>query len=48
MRVKRALRFLFDHCQSDWAFDLLLGSAPMRRIASRICFHRRGGETGTA
>jgi hypothetical protein len=41
-RVKRALRFLFDHLQSDWAFDLLLGSAPLRRVASEIYFHRRG------
>ena len=44
LRIKRALRFLFDHCQNDWAFDLLLGSAPLRRIASQICFHRRGAE----
>ncbi len=41
-RVKRALRLLFDYCQSDWAFDLLLASQPMRRIASQIFFHRRG------
>jgi digeranylgeranylglycerophospholipid reductase len=41
-RIKRALRFLFDHCQNDWAFDLLLGSAPVRRIASQLYFHRRG------
>lgn len=41
-RIKRALRFLFDHCQSDWAFDLMLSSVPMRRIASQIWFHQRG------
>jgi flavin-dependent dehydrogenase len=39
---ERALRFLFDHLQSDWAFNLALSSAPMRRIASQIYFHQRG------
>ncbi len=38
---KRALRFMFDHMQSDWAFDLLLATSPMRRLASEIYFHRR-------
>ncbi len=42
-RVKRMLRFLFDHFQTDFAFNLLLGSAPMRAAASQIYFHRRGG-----
>lgn len=41
-RIKRGLRLLFDHCQNDWAFDLLLASAPMRRLASQVYFHRRG------
>jgi flavin-dependent dehydrogenase len=41
-RIKRALRFLFDHCQNDLAFDLLLGSSAMQRVASQIYFHRRG------
>ena len=40
--IKRAMRFLFDHFQSDWAFDLMLSSGPMRRIASQIYFHQRG------
>lgn len=43
-RAKLALRLLFDHLQNDWAFDLLLGSAPLRRVASEIYFHRRGGD----
>lgn len=41
LRFKRALRFAFDHFQSDWMFDLLIGSAPLRQAARRICFHRR-------
>ena len=40
--VKRAMRVVFDRLQSDWAFDLLLSSAPMRRIASQTYFHQRG------
>lgn len=39
---KRALRWAFDHLQWDWPFDLLLGSAPLRRFAEQLCFHRRG------
>jgi flavin-dependent dehydrogenase len=42
---KRALRFMFDHMQSDWAFDLLLATSPMRRLASEIYFHQRGSAT---
>ena len=35
--VKRILRFLFDHCQSDAAFDLLLGhTADARRRQRRL------------
>lgn len=41
-RMKRLLRFLFDHFQSDWAFNLLLATAPMRMAASQVYFHRRG------
>jgi digeranylgeranylglycerophospholipid reductase len=40
-RIKRGLRLLFDHCQTDLAFDLLLASAPARRLASQVYFHRR-------
>jgi flavin-dependent dehydrogenase len=39
-RIKRALRWAFDHCQMDWPFDLMLGSAPMRWAAERVYFHR--------
>jgi digeranylgeranylglycerophospholipid reductase len=39
-RAKRALRWLFDHFQTDLAFNLLLGSAPMRAAARLIFFHR--------
>lgn len=41
-RTKRVLRFLFDHFQSDWMFNLLLASSPMRMAASQVYFHRRG------
>jgi digeranylgeranylglycerophospholipid reductase len=41
-RLKRALRFLFDHCQSDLAFNLLLGTRPMRAAASIVYFHHKG------
>lgn len=41
-RVKRALRFLFDHFQSDTLFNLALASKPMRLAASIVYFHRRG------
>ncbi|MGI8839489.1 MAG: NAD(P)/FAD-dependent oxidoreductase [Caulobacteraceae bacterium] len=39
-RAKRALRWLFDYFQSDLAFDLLLGSPPMRAAARLVFFHR--------
>ena len=41
-RAKRLLRFLFDHFQSDLAFNLLLGTRPMRTAASIVYFHRKG------
>jgi digeranylgeranylglycerophospholipid reductase len=41
-RAKRALRYLFDHFQSDWAFNLLLGTRPMRMAAGIIYFHHKG------
>ena len=41
-RTKRLLRFLFDHFQSDWLFNMMLASRPMRMAASQIYFHRRG------
>ncbi|MEO8441758.1 MAG: NAD(P)/FAD-dependent oxidoreductase [Betaproteobacteria bacterium] len=41
-RLKRLLRFAFDHFQSDVAFNLLLGTRPMRAAASVVYFHRKG------
>jgi digeranylgeranylglycerophospholipid reductase len=40
-RAKRVLRFIFDHCQSDWIFNQLIATWPMRRIAGQIYFHSR-------
>lgn len=40
-RVKRALRWMFDHFQADWAFNLLLDTAPMQRAAELVYFHRK-------
>jgi flavin-dependent dehydrogenase len=40
-RLKRLLRFAFDHFQADWTFDLALATAPMRWAAGRIYFHQR-------
>ena len=45
-RTKRLLRFLFDHCQSDIAFNLLLGTTLMRTAASIVYFHRKGAVDG--
>lgn len=39
-RAKRALRWLYDHFQSDLAFNLALGSTPMRAAARLVFFHR--------
>jgi flavin-dependent dehydrogenase len=41
-RTKRLLRFLFDHFQSDVAFNLLLGTNVVRSAASVVYFHHRG------
>jgi digeranylgeranylglycerophospholipid reductase len=41
-RAKRLLRFLFDHFQSDLAFNWLLSTRPMRSAASVVYFHRKG------
>lgn len=42
-RAKRVLRWLFDHGQSDWLFNRLLGTPAMRRAAELIYFHRKEG-----
>jgi digeranylgeranylglycerophospholipid reductase len=41
-RVKRLLRVLFDHFQSDLVFNWLLATRPMRAAASIVYFHHRG------
>ena len=41
-RGKRLLRFLFDHFQSDLAFNWLLATRPMRLAASLVYFHHKG------
>jgi digeranylgeranylglycerophospholipid reductase len=41
-RAKRALRFLFDHFQSDTLFDLMLGTKIIRTAASIVYFHHTG------
>ena len=46
-RLKRLLRFAFDHLQRDWIFDLALASAPMRWAARRIYFHKRAAHLQT-
>lgn len=38
--LKRGLRALFDHCQMDWPFNLLIGTPPLRRLAEEVYFHR--------
>jgi digeranylgeranylglycerophospholipid reductase len=40
-RTKRLLRFLFDQFQSDFFFNVMLASRPMRMAASQVYFHRR-------
>jgi digeranylgeranylglycerophospholipid reductase len=39
-RSKRVLRWLFEHFQSDLAFNVLIGSSPMRAAARLVFFHR--------
>ncbi len=41
-RIKRALRWAFDHFQNDWVFNHLLATSTMRRAAERVYFHRKG------
>jgi flavin-dependent dehydrogenase len=41
-RLKRWLRFAFDHFQSDVLFNLLLATRPMRTAAGIVYFHHKG------
>lgn len=47
-RAKRCLRFLYDHFQSDVAFNALLGTRPMRLAAGAVYFHHLGVFDGRA
>jgi len=40
-KIKRVLRFLFDHFQSDTLFNLLLSTKPMRMAAGVVYFHHK-------
>ncbi len=41
LRIKRALRWTFDHAQMDWPFNLLLNTPPLRWAAMQVYFHRQ-------
>ena len=41
-RIKRGLRWAYDHLQMDWPFDLMLHSAPLRWAAEQVYFRKRG------
>jgi flavin-dependent dehydrogenase len=41
-RAKRALRRFFEYTQSDWMYNRLLGTPPMRRVAEWVYFHAKG------
>lgn len=41
-RVKRLLRSCFDRLQTDFAFNWLLATPPMRAAASVVYFHHKG------
>jgi flavin-dependent dehydrogenase len=41
-RAKRALRRFFEVTQSDWMYNRLLGTRPMRRVAEWVYFHAKG------
>jgi len=41
-RLKRLLRWAFDRFQTDFAFNWLLATRPMRAAASMVYFHHKG------
>jgi digeranylgeranylglycerophospholipid reductase len=43
-RAKRALRYALDLAPPNFLIDMALASAPMRRIAERLYFHRRNDD----
>lgn len=44
-RAKRALRRFFELTQSDWMYNQMLATRPMRRVAEWVYFHAKGGGT---
>jgi flavin-dependent dehydrogenase len=42
-RAKRALRRFFEVTQTDWLYNQMLGTRPMRRVAEWVYFHAKGG-----
>lgn len=42
-RAKRALRRFFELTQSDWMYNKLLATRPMRRVAEWVYFHAKSG-----
>ena len=45
-RAKRALRRFFELTQSDWMYNKLLATRPMRHVAEWVYFHAKGGPQG--
>nr|WP_260590648.1 NAD(P)/FAD-dependent oxidoreductase [Variovorax sp. DXTD-1] len=45
-RLKRAMRWAFDHFQSDWMLNRLLGTPQLRRVAELVYFHRKARPLG--
>jgi digeranylgeranylglycerophospholipid reductase len=43
-RLKLAMRAVLDRAPPNFAINALLMTAPMRRLAQRLYFHRRGGD----
>ena len=43
-RAKRALRRFFEVTQTDWLYNQMLGTRPMRRVAEWVYFHAKAGE----
>jgi flavin-dependent dehydrogenase len=45
-RAKRALRRFFEVTQTDWMYNQMLATRPMRRVAEWVYFHAKGGGNG--
>nr|WP_306263381.1 NAD(P)/FAD-dependent oxidoreductase [Pararhizobium sp. IMCC3301] len=42
-RIKSALRSALSYGPPNWMYDLLIGTPPLRALAQRLYFHRKGG-----